>query len=402
MFYSSTLRVADQDTEIKQESTIPDGKTTTFTVAGSDEAVLKLRIPDWAAGDVTLQVNGEETSPSSSKGYLSVPVSDGDVVEYSIPMEIRAESTADNDYFVAFAYGPVVLAAPLESDVPFSTYHAGVMVKMPNHDPSVTKLIVPDTEDIDLWKEEIQDNLVRTSEEGSGLEFALRNVDHAAAELRFEPWYSLKDTRYGLYFTVSIPDSEPAQQAILDAKERARTEKYTHDYINQFDNNNIERSKNLQTGGQSSNGSFNGREYRDAQNEGWFSYDLKYDATEGATNYLVRTYYGGDAGRTFSIYINDVLFKSETISSDHGDEFYDEVDLIDYEEFLAGNEKVDDDGNPVVTVKFVADRFAGGIFNLAISGMDPANLVYDSDAGLSALEFDNGVLTPDFESSVTD
>src|SRR5699024_12705218 len=34
---------------------------------------------------------------------------------------------------------------------------------------------------------------------------------------------------------------------------------------------------------------------------------------------------------------------------------------------LFRSDKVDSDGNPVVTVKFVADQFAGGLFSLAIT-----------------------------------
>src|SRR5699024_1058578 len=210
MFYSSTLRVPDQDTTITQESTIPDGETTKFTVEGEAEDItLQLREPDWAAGDVEITVNGENVDSDHTRGYFPVTVASGDVVEYTIPIEVDVASTPDNANYSAFTYGPLLLAAPLSSDLPMETYEAGVMVKMPNYDPNVTKSILPTSGDAQDWQENIATNLTRVDNADDGtLQFALQDVDDQAAKLVFEPWYSLKNTRYGIYFTISEPDSQ--------------------------------------------------------------------------------------------------------------------------------------------------------------------------------------------------
>lgn len=406
MFYSSTFTLPNGGGVLKQESKIPNTTRTTFTVDGvASNTRLKLRVPDWAAGDVTLTVNGTELAPAIERGYVTLPVSSGDVVEYDIPMEVRVQDTPDNPNYVAFVYGPVVLAAPFESNKPMNTYNAGIMVKMPDRDDSVTKHILPEGQNAQQWKDNITENLVRLDDTTDGkLQFALENIDGAAADLRFESWYSLKDTRYGLYFTLWEPDSPEAQQAILDGKERTRAERYSFDRIDQFDGgNNIEMTKGLQFGGISETGTWAGRSYRHALQGGWFSYDLRYDASDGATNYLTRTYVGDDRNRAFNIYINDVLFKNEVIPSGYANgTFFDVTDEIGAE-FLEGNTLTDSDGNPVIRIRFqhAANGTAGGVYGLAVTGQDLSEVEYDDDAALADLSFGSGTLDPVFAGDTT-
>src|SRR5699024_12457313 len=106
-----------------------------------EDITLQLREPDWAAGDVEFTVNGENVDSDHTRGYFPVTVASGDVVEYTIPIEVDVASTPDNANYSAFTYGPLLLAAPLSSDLPMETDEAGVVVKMPNYDPNVTKAI---------------------------------------------------------------------------------------------------------------------------------------------------------------------------------------------------------------------------------------------------------------------
>jgi DUF1680 family protein len=406
MFYSAVFTLPDGRGVITQDSDIPNTTTTTFTATAlTTDTRLKLRVPDWAAGDVTVRVNGTQVPSAIANGYATVFVGSGDTVTYDVPMEVRVQDTPDNPNYVAFLYGPIVLAAPLESTKSLGTYQAGIMVKMPNQDATVTKHILPTGQSTEQWKENISQNLVRLDNRADGtLQFGLTNVDGEAADLRFEPWYSLKDVRYGLYFTLWEPDSAQAQKTILDAKERTRAGLYSFDRLDQFDGgNNIEMTKNLQTTGTSTTGTFAGRSYRDATGGGSFSYDLRYDASEGATNYLTRTYVGADAGRQFQIYINDRLFVQETTPSGHArEEFFDVTTLIG-PEFLEGNELTDNDGKPVLRVKFVAiPGIAGGLYGVAITGQNMSEVEYDTNSALSGLTFSHGRLAPQFSDQVTD
>src|SRR5699024_3987271 len=148
------------------------------------------------------------------------------------------------------------------------------------HKDVVDSLIV---EDAEAWKAQIGTNLERI-EDGAKpdgtptMRFALRNVDAAAAELVFEPFYSLYDARYVLYANLVEPDSAEAQEMIRANKERLREREVTVDQLVSFDNNTSEASKNVQSN-RSSVGTFAGQQFRhaEARADAWFSYDMTVD-----------------------------------------------------------------------------------------------------------------------------
>jgi hypothetical protein len=88
--------------------------------------------------------------------------------------------------------------------------------------------------------------------------------------------------------------------------------------------------------------------------KGWFSYDMK--VVKNETNYLLTKLFSGNAGRTFNIYIDDVLLCEETIESREQVEFFDKYYEIPAS-FVKDKEQV--------TVKFAVrgDSFVGGLFD---------------------------------------
>ena len=98
---------------------------------------------------------------------------------------------------------------------------------------------------------------------------------------------------------------------------------------------------------------FNDRHWRHAA--GWFSYDLKNPNREARK--LRVTYFGGDKGRTFDIFINGSLLQTVTSNVSSGNKFYD----VDYEIPDGLAEKI-------MTVKFVAhpQSVAGGVFDVRL------------------------------------
>jgi hypothetical protein len=150
------------------------------------------------------------------------------------------------------------------------------------------------------------------------MRFSLRNVDAASAALTFEPYYSLYNARYAIYMTLVQPDSAEAQALIRREKEQLRIDETTIDSLTSFDNNNSEADKNYKYN-KSSVGTWQGQPYRDGQRatDAYFQYDMMVDPTL-EKNYLGVRYFGGDNGRTFDVYLNDVLLKHETITNANG------------------------------------------------------------------------------------
>jgi DUF1680 family protein len=420
-FRSSELRYADRNLLLTQVADVPRDDTVRLSVAGLDGGAVaegttvRLRVPDWVAGTPGLTVNGESREVAAVDGYVSFEVAAGDEIVYTLPAEVRVSDTTENANWVAFTYGPVLLGAELSRENVGASYTAGVLVQMGTADPSLTGNVVVD--DAEQWKSDIAQNLVRIEdgENRNGLNtmrFKLHEVDSEAASLTFEPYYSLYDARYATYVTLVEPDSAEAQALILADKQQLRQDETTIDALTSFDNNNSEADKNYAFN-KSSVGVYRGEPFRHAEkaSDAWFQYDMIVDPVEA--NYLGVRYYGGDSGRTFDVYVNDVLLKHETVTNAQGATSwyvqYDEIPRAVLDGIEAadswkrdqnGEYVLDEAGSrvPVVTVRFqgTGASLVGGVYGVYTTASDH----YDTDAALAGLSFDGGTIAPAFDPAV--
>ncbi|MBQ6815078.1 MAG: glycoside hydrolase family 127 protein [Lachnospiraceae bacterium] len=351
-FFSSSVTWDEKNIQLTQDTDIPNVNTTTLTVktldGGTSDAGIKIRVPEWAVGTPTVTVNGKATEVVVAGGLISLagPWNDGDKIVVTFDIEVVSYTLPDSDNVIAFKYGPVVLSASLGTeDMVNST--TGVSVTVP------TKLITID-EDIAVvdgtvedWVANVASNVVKA--EGK-MEFTLEGTD---SELVFTPHYEQYTDRYGIYFYLVTADGEAADSALISSKDKNRVEASIIDEI-PVSNDQYENSHSLQSQS-SATGSFGGLMYRDAAQGGYFQYTMKVDGD--GKNVLIAKYYSGDAGRTFSIYVDDTLLADVTIEGTDPADFYEARYEIP-EELTKGKESV--------VVKFAADKvgYAGGIFDI--------------------------------------
>lgn len=398
MFFGSTVTDENLGLELVQDANIPNEDTVTFTVTRIGEGTsVALRQPEWLAGDAVIMVNNVEQQLTAENGFFVLDnLKNGDVVSYTMPMQVEVESTADNVNFVAFKYGPVVLAAELGTNALDASGPNGILVRQATKDASAKDTITVQNMSVDEWKANVTDNLVRIEDSEDGkVQFQLKNTD--SEELIFSPYYELHDQRYGIYMNLEEPDSQAAQDRILAEKEKLRDQEVSVDYLDSFDDNNSERAKNLVTDGDTSVGSYLGRTYRHANSGGWWSYDLKVDP-DAEHNYLVCTYVSTDDGRSFKIQIDDQDFQNVALNSGQPrDTFYDVTYEIPKE--VIESARTDKDGNTFITVKFLSTGgLAGGLYGIRVI----TSTEYDTDARLSDLTFDKGTLSPAFDPDTTE
>ncbi|ANJ25956.1 beta-L-arabinofuranosidase domain-containing protein [Agromyces aureus] len=417
-FRSSELRSEGQNLRLVQTADVPASPDVHLEVSAldggavADGTVLKLRVPDWVASTPTLTVNGEARDVAALEvdGYLEVPVVAGDEIAYTLPAEVAIDDDTENPNWVAFTYGPVLLATELSRDNVNASYTAGVLVEMSVADKSLSSdVIVADADD---WKANAATNIERIAdgENANGLttmRFKLHGVDQTSAALTFEPYYSLYDARYATYMTLVEPDSAEAQALILKGKQQLRVAETTIDSLTSFDDNNSEADKNYKVSN-STVGVYNGQGFRHAPAAAgaYFQYDMIVDPSL-PKNYLGVRYYGGDNGRTFDVYLNDVLLKHETITNAGGATSwyirYDQIpqSILDgiaakdsYKRDQGGQYVLDGHGAkvPVVTVRFQSNgtSFVGGVFGVYTSSSNS----YGTSAELAGLGVDGGTLSP--------
>ncbi len=421
MFRSSTFDSAAHNLRLVQTANVPSESEVGFEVQALDGGelaegtTLRLRVPDWLAGAPTLEVNGQvqDVAAMTADGFVSIEVAAGDTLSYTLPAKVEVDDSTENPRWVAFKYGPVLLATELSRSNVDATYLAGVLVRMSVADKSLDANVLVD--DAEAWKADIEENLVRVADRqnpdgSSTMQFALRNVDPRAEARVFEPWYSLYGVRYAIYSTLIEPDSPESQAQILRDKEQLRIAETTIDSLTSFDNNNSEADKNYKFN-KSAVGVHLGQGYRDAQmaTDAWFQYDMIVDP-DLPVNYLGVRYFGGDNGRTFSVYVNDVLLKNERVTNAQGSNtWYVQYDAIpqavidgiaardSYKRDQNGAYVLDDNGEkvPVVTVRFQGNgtSYVGGVYGVYTA----STTGFATDASLTALGVSPGALEPAFD-----
>lgn len=335
-YTSSAVSFKEKGLKITQKADLPN---VTFKISGKGQAYIVLRVPDWCADKPSIKINSAETEVKAEEGFirLSREWQDGDIIEYTIPMTVRAFSLQDNENAVAFKYGPWVLSANLgNNDMLTST--TGVNVTVPLLDTSVSDIILIKEGSIKEWLSSIEEKLIR---QGDTLNFKLQGTDR---DLTFSPHYMQHKNRYGIYFRLAdadtvIPENEADKYVAIDSFP--------------VGNDQYEFSHNLKC--ESSNsGNHMGLIFRDAAPDGYFSYDMKVDET--GKNYLKVKYFSGDVGRTFRILVDGKLLEDVSVENKNPNGFYDAYYEIP-EELTGGKDKI------TVTFEGNGSSYAGGIFD---------------------------------------
>ena len=200
MYFSSELDAENLGLKLTQESNIPLTDKATFKLKLSDSKKfsLMLRIPSWAKSDVTVSVNGEAVQYENAEGYAKITREwkNGDTVEITIPLGLIAENLQDGINTVCFKYGPVLLAAKL-NDENMTTTYTGMSVIIPE-----TTIISDDTLTLKdgITPTSVKQNPGDYFTDNGNLSFTFTANDQ---ELEFVPYYSLYNTRYGIYWKLA-------------------------------------------------------------------------------------------------------------------------------------------------------------------------------------------------------
>lgn len=395
MFWASELN--RDGIHIKQAANMPNEDTVTFEVKKAKSGtVLRLRKPDWLAGEAVIKVNDKKVELQEEKGYFKVEVKSGDKVSYQMPMEMVAYPMPDKPNLIAFKYGPVVLSAKLTASNMEASNPNGILVRVGTFDPNAQTVITTQNMSTDEWLKNLSKNMVRVEDGKNGeIQFALKNVDSESEELIYSPHYMRYKERYGIYMYMEEPDSQASQDRILANKEVIRNQEMSIDYLDSFDANNSEAAKNQQ-GENTQVGSHLGKTYRDGQKDGWFSYDMKIDK-DAEHNYLNCVFFSGDRGRKYDIMVDGTVLAGPYDYSDapSGNEFY--TYTVEIPKEIIAKAK---DGK--VTVRFQSrpeyNSYVGGLFGIRTS----TSAEYDTEASLKALSFDTGKLTESFAPEKTE
>ena len=118
LFIPSVLTWKEKGLVLEQRTDYPVDDRTRLVVrqAPSGPVRLLVRSPGWAAGPLSVAINGKPLTVDGTPGrYVQIERAwrAGDTVDVTIPMTVRTEALRGSSRQVAFLYGPVVLAGDL-------------------------------------------------------------------------------------------------------------------------------------------------------------------------------------------------------------------------------------------------------------------------------------------------
>ncbi len=358
LFVASRLEWPEQGTVLRQVTEFPDESTTRLVFDSDSDITLALRYPAWAAGDAEVHVNGARVDVSASPGDTITLARDwkaGDVVRLDLPMEARLEGLPDGSDYSAVLYGPIVLSAPVDpfedevlsflaDDSRMGHIAAGQQCPLEQ-----VPMLVTGAEGLPAALERVPGTELRFRAPG-----AIQPERYAGLELI--PFFRVHRTRYMVYW----PSGTPAQLLDLQREQadaeaaRLALAALTIDSVNPGEQQ-PEAEHELEGEGMDTGVNFN-RHWRHATE--WFGYRLS--DPDGEARVLRITYWGADAGRTFSILLNGVILAEVTLTGEHGAVFHD-VDYPIPEALRTGA-----DGSYELRFEAAESSIAGGIYGVRL------------------------------------
>jgi DUF1680 family protein len=209
MFIASTFRDTRHKLVLTATGDVPKQDAMTYTVTAMDgETIpagvrLKLRLPQWAQTDaVRLVVDGVSVPVSPVDGWLTVPVRNGTKIVYTLAPKLWMMPAQDNPNWVAFFYGPVLLAAQLNQnnigairDVNLSIIDTAAAAK---------GVVYPASGSPAQWIADVKENLVRIDDRANTTQFpTFRTANTAGEPLTLVPFYSVYEWRYAAYLEIA-------------------------------------------------------------------------------------------------------------------------------------------------------------------------------------------------------
>lgn len=277
---------------VKQSTTFPYEPKSTITLTKGGRFAIAIRHPGWAADGYAVSVNGQKQTVDVVKGKASYVTIErdwkaGDVITVDLPMELRYEECPGYSDYIAFKYGPILLAARTMVTTPEEAEITGLACEeLPNeyggegrmdHAPGsrATMRSLSSAPMLIGNREDVLDRI--TLKDADKLQFTIdvssNEINTPWTTLTLEPFYGIHHARYSCYWYQQTADEyRRSDMGKADAEAQALDQR-TIDFVatgEQQSEAGHEASYSLE----SKSGSHNGEFYRDAPQGGYIEYHL--------------------------------------------------------------------------------------------------------------------------------
>ena len=303
MFFASELEDKQLGLKLVQKTDITDVLRSEICIeitdgAAEKETAVKVRIPDWAEGFSGKVESSGNVTAEEINGYMVYKSKwhDGDKIELSFEMKVKAFGLADCDNVFAFKYGPLLLSADLgtENMVDGTT---GVAVTIPTNKIVKSEYLNISEGSTAAFIDDIDKHFERLGE----LRFRLGGTDQ---ELIFSPHYKKTRERYGIYWY--FLDKEAGEGEREEARRRRELEEIRRESVldvvqpgyGQYESDELHAMEDKGSEGFTDKGTA-----RIALPGGGFTYHMK--AIEGEDLILELTFLREDNGKPIEVFVGD-------------------------------------------------------------------------------------------------
>jgi DUF1680 family protein len=362
LFIASELNWKEKGIKLKQQTQFPYEQQTKLTVTdGSSRFKLLVRYPSWVKnGALRILLNGKAVSYTSKpSSYVAIDRlwKKGDVVHVTLPMHNTVEHLPNVPEYIAIMHGPILLGAKAGTE-------------------DLRGLVADDSRwghiahgkrlPLDKAPIIVEDNLAALANKlkpvaGKPLTFTASQVKLVnPINVVFEPFYKIHDARYMMYW-MALSNKQYRSYVDSVAKlenEKQELQKRTIDFVapgeQQPEADHAMQRQNSNTGNNLD------QFWRDARNEGFFSYKMATNNETGLS--LIVRYWGAEWGnRKFDIYIDDQKLITEDNTGRWNQSKFQEVEYAIPDAMLKGKDNV--------RVKFqaLAGSTAGAVYYIRLA-----------------------------------
>jgi hypothetical protein len=279
-------KLANKDFIIKQETKFPESNTTELTIGKAGHYTVAFRHPQWAGKEFEWSVNGEKKlhQVDHGKAYYVTETRDwqvGDKITIFLDMQLRYETCPNYTDYIAFKYGPILLAAQTSDGEKLQNEYAGA--GRMDHAPScvasskkltTAPLLIGEREDVlnRIERLRCEDNRCE------GLRFIIDvsrpGIDsYQWTTLTLQPFYQIHHARYSCYWYQQTEENFKNSSMAADENAAAALAERTIDFVAPGEQQS-EAGHEYNYSSDSSTGNYNGEAYRDARANGYIQYSL--------------------------------------------------------------------------------------------------------------------------------
>ena len=342
-------RLVSDNFVITQETSFPDASTTTLTIGKAGHYTIAIRHPQWAGKGFEWSVNGEKVGHEveHGKAYYIKETRDwavGDQITVSLPMELRYEECPNYTDYIAFKYGPILLAAQTSDGEKLQNEYAGAgrMDHAPGSMASSKKLtsapmLIGNRSDVLS-----RISRLRTPELSFSIDVSRPGVDsYRWTTLTLQPFYKIHHARYACYWYQQTEENFKKSSMAADENAAAALAERTLDFVAPGEQQS-EAGHEAKHSSESTTGNYNGEAYRDARANGYIQYSLFNKKGIKDSLAIMLRFTTADQGRKGTLSVDgtkiaDITVASSVKNADNG--FY------NVEFPIPANLAVDKDGN---------------------------------------------------------